>query len=166
MAFKKKTAKTAKRRTARSSKAVAVRRRTTKKKVDFVGVLTMVAMAGAGYLAADYLRKNVSFVAGLDPKMQAGGLALAGAGLAVFMPSLLPVAVGLGANGVVALVQPMLQLAPPVNGIGELSESDKRLLAQFAQPMNGDDDMINGGADGMINAAENMINGDDSDRAY
>lgn len=160
---KKKSTAVAKRRPA--AKAVA-RRRAPKKKMDMVGVLTAVAMAGAGYLAADFLRRQ-DFMAKISPNMQAGGLAVAAGALGVFMPSLLPVAVGIGANGVVALVGPMLQLAPPANGIGELSESDKRLLAQFAQPMNGDEGMVNGGGGNeFVNGDEGMVNGDETDRAY
>lgn len=148
----------------KSSKRAAPKRRRSSggRRRDILGTLMPVLMASAGFVVAELVLPKV--LASQSAKTRA--LVALGGGLALpmFMPSLAPVALGIGAQGAVTLARDLV--LPALNGgrgVRGLSTKDRLALQRLA---GGDSAMVNGdgrfvnGVPGQGPAAA-MVNGAD-----
>ena len=163
---KKKARKAPKRRRTTASKPARRRSSSRSRKglsvKNVMGALVPIALGAAGYIGAGYIANKV--LANQSPKMRAGILTGGGAVLGLAMPSLAPLALGMGVQGAVQLAGqffPTLTAPAAINGP---SDEDVRLLAELAtmngagQYINGADQFINGpgyggGDDGILDRA-------------
>lgn len=123
-----------------------------------MSALQPILMIGAGYIAAEMIASKL--MPNTTGVKRGAILGLGGAALAVFMPSVAPVALGIGANGVVGIGRDVLKLNTGVAGLAGMDDADMRVLEAMAG-ITDVSQMVNGDADGMVNGdADGMVNGD------
>lgn len=151
---KKKTRRTARRGSSRRPKG------------KLMSYLMDAAMVGGGIIVGNMVAAKLPIA---DGKIRGAALAVGGSLLAMQMPGLALLGVGVAAGGVMTAASTMFpQLAAPMQGIGALSEAEVRALERaIAEGTNGPDDdgtygddVLNGS---VLNGDDDVLNGDDPD---
>lgn len=144
---KRKTRRTARRSSSRRSKG------------KLMSYVMDAAMVGGGIIVGNMVAAKLPIA---DGKIRGAALALGGVLLAMNMPAMAMLGLGVSAGGVMTAASTMFpQLAAPMQGIGALSEGEVRALERaIAEGTNGpDDDGTYGPDDDVLNGE--VLNGDD-----
>lgn len=138
----------------RKSPKRSTRRSAPRRSRDVMDMVLPVLMAAGGYLAAELLIPKV--LGGQSAKTRALVAGGAGIVLPMFVPSLAPIAVGIGTQGLVTLGRDVLRLNAP-GAMRGLSDEDRKMLRRFADSgmVNGDGQFLNGPGSGV----QSMLNG-------